>query len=364
VRIVTFATGGVYRQRAEALAASARQHGETVEIVTLPDRGSWWANVAQKPGELLRQRLAGGGPLLYLDSDCLIHAPLGALGQDLEGFDLVARKRPPEVKDRYNAGVLLMADNPGVLRFLEIWRDLSVCYAHRSPTADQQYMEEAVLRSGVAVRDLHARYNAFPNDAALDTVVSHSKTSREDPALSGWRAARHLERQLCDRTFAWIKTEARPAVRLMGVAGEPIPADDHAAEVQTVGWLCRAPHVTAAWMPSVPSAVLGDSSFTPRRVVPTDGDAGNAADYLRSTQCRLKPKPSAENPPPFLHLYYVDRDMALDFKRRELTFSLWGAAVNAAKLRKCKRIVAHCAPGLRALVQAAAAACHLELVLE
>jgi len=116
--IVAFYTDNtLYEAEARRLEASVLALGLPLEVIAVPDQGSWLANVRFKPAVLSKARERLEGPLLYVDVDAVLHTDPWP---DLSGFDQdVAFCTMRDGKVR--SGTILLNDTDGARRFLDEW---------------------------------------------------------------------------------------------------------------------------------------------------------------------------------------------------------------------------------------------------
>lgn len=346
---VTYHTNADYAKSAEALVAGGKAVGVVVHDYAREDRGSWWANVAYKPSVIQKTLRAAKTPVLYLDADCSILGGLDALPGLLDDADLVVRHRnTASLRDAYNGGVMLFANNTTIDRFIAVWDKLVERYGHRYETCDQPFIHEAAKATGVRIKDLPTIYNAMPADQTVeDARIVHSKASRGDPALSAWKASRRLEVVLCEHTARLIAKKAPRTCFLWG-SDTSLPLGLAEAELHVVDRV-ESKAVTAAWytLPDVLSQVAATSP-TQYHITATDGPGGNAVTQFRQ---HLRPKPSDEQPPQRVGLYYPAFSLGGTFDRRELCGPLvWSAATHCAALRGCRTVIVSCPDGIRPIV--------------
>lgn len=338
-----------YADSANKLIESGLRFGAEVTAYARLSRGTWWGNVSHKPHVLHKALTATSEPILYVDADCEITGKLDALPALLGDNDVLMRIRRGGAKEPYNSGVMLLANNQKVISFLRSWIVIVDRYAYRCETGDQGLLAITVEMAGLKVGDLPVEYNTISSDTSVKPRIVHRKASRENAALSAWKESRRLETALADVTAAVMETTAKKHVYIGGPAGLLPPASNN-SEVQAVDRLAKSP-LTIAWFSSpVLELAARTTSNADVRIVSSETDHGNTADYLRQS-CR--PKPTALALPPKLGIYYPSYDAYPHFRWRELCgTSVWAAAVQAAVIRKAEQItVAGCPDGLRPLLK-------------
>ena len=186
LQIVTaFTEGSAYAEEARQLAASAARFGHSVRALGMPDRGDWWRNAGGKPHRLLQVMREHERPVLFLDADCRVLAPLEEMIGLLDSADLWVKYRPQMCfTTRVNSGVLLLRNSVEVQDLVATWADLASRYAHLHRFADQGMLVEAMWlhQNHVRMGRLPLRFHTTPDDVAEgakdDCVVFHGKASR------------------------------------------------------------------------------------------------------------------------------------------------------------------------------------------
>lgn len=181
--VTVFTEGTPYADDAAALARSAQAFGYAVRSVGMPDAGSWWANVAGKPQSLYDVMRSHDGPVLFLDADCRVVAPLDGLAEVVQRCDVAAVRRPANCfTARINSGVVLFNATDAARAVAREWAERASRYARFHRFGDQGALGEALAAARPA-----ARFQALPSgwntDAidgkpASDCAIMHLKRSR------------------------------------------------------------------------------------------------------------------------------------------------------------------------------------------
>lgn len=358
MHFVTYETGGIYTAAAARLLATWHawrgQAAATFESVVLPDRGSWWANVAHKPMMLATSYRQGKRPLIYLDADCLISSPLSSFEELLKSeADVLVRHRPPEWPVRHNCGVLVLQPHhpQRVQDFLDHWSILVQRYGRRHATCDQPLFAESARKAGIILGDLPASFNAQSSDVGLpdeEIVVRHYKTSRRSPELAAWKEAREIELCGVRRMASYVKTKVEKPLLLVWPEVEPRP-DETASLVgidHIPGGNHPAPTIDSAWFSR--GRIFSIAAVFPMRRIPymcaTETSDGDTAALI---QARLPARKAALSPSDInhllaqAHLFYPNTSGKFhsDFAEGELTGSeVWVAALQALAFRGARRV--------------------------
>lgn len=332
MRVATFHTGGAYEASARRLVDSGRAHGVGVEVHALPDRGDWWKNVSQKPA-LVSRLLADGGPLVVLDADCLLHAPLAPLAGLLGRADLVIRHRPPGFGVMFNTGVTVWNNTPAARRLAARWATLTLKYGWRYETCDQPTLELAMEWAGhVEVVDLPAAYNVMRHDVVPDPVVTHRKDSRTVPGVAEKRKLLRIECGLAGRLREWAETTPALAVHLLGPDAPAVPRSP-GVEAHAVGWLPTTWEPDCVWTddPEVVAEIIRRGRGRVAFPVQAAGRRLVAAVRALPGDHDLLP---ATVPPRTAVAYYPTHHVRGNARMAELcSRSLWHAAANATSFR-------------------------------
>lgn len=328
--VITYYTPGPYAEAARRLVASGQRHGVKVVATGTPDLGAWWRNVALKPG-LISAALLENQPVLYLDADCEIVAPLGAMEVPNAMVGVFMRRRgAPDAEP--NAGVMLLLPGQDTERFVHTWDNLAREKCHRYETGDQALILEAARLTDTRIGDLPDAYNAMPADDRAGALIVHNKASRDDPALSSWKTARRLERLLVRRTAQLVSTRTAETVRLVGTSASHTLGRSPVFETHSVGWAADG---VVSWVDSF--ADLRPNPKGRLTVAPTAVAGLTTVDAMRYY---YKPKPHAGEVPPGVALYYPTASPRPDSDGEELSGAgSWGAAVHCAALRGAREII-------------------------
>jgi hypothetical protein len=233
VLVVTFYTPS-YADAVSRLRESATPYDVKITAVELPECGSWIANLLQRHRWLVKLRARERGPLLCVDADCTLHGSLEQLWPAAETYDFMSRQR--EAGDRYNAGVMLLADNERVAALLDRWNRYAQAFGRRYPTGDQRPLECAIASTaGLRVGELPVAYNCMPADVGKTGIIQHHKHSRELRVHRNWVKERLLEQTVVARTLSEAnKPLAATAVALLLSPGATPPAELPLVAVQHV----------------------------------------------------------------------------------------------------------------------------------
>lgn len=109
-----------YADCAAPFRAAVEALGLRCEIAPFPSSGNWERNTGLKPLALGNLRATLRGPLLYLDIDAqLLRVPALPAGE----WDLAVCENPVKKHvNRVNAAAFFVADTPGAIEFLDLWR--------------------------------------------------------------------------------------------------------------------------------------------------------------------------------------------------------------------------------------------------
>ena len=183
--VCKYAAGSRYAADARELVTSAQRFGYAVRAIEVADQGDWWRNCANKPRFLLDACRQHEGPLLCLDADCRVLAPLDALLARLEHADLVVRHRPQCCfTARFNAAVLLLRKSPATLSVLQTWAEHGERYGQLHRFVEQGAFAEGVLlaQQRIRVEQLEPRYHTMhavdDGPPPADAAIIHLKASR------------------------------------------------------------------------------------------------------------------------------------------------------------------------------------------
>jgi len=182
--IVTVYTEGTpYADDAAALARSAQAFGYDVRCVGMPDEGDWYANVAGKPQALCEAMRGHDGPVLFVDADCRVMAPLDGADALMDRCDVAAVRRPDHCfTGRINSGVVLFNATDAARSVAREWARRARRYARFHRFGDQGALGEAL-----ALARPRARFAPLPPEWNADAVegkpppgctIVHLKRSR------------------------------------------------------------------------------------------------------------------------------------------------------------------------------------------
>ena len=121
----TFYTTPEYRDDAERLGECCRFFGLRFTMIEGEELGSWKRNCNQKPRLLARLRHAVGGPIVWLDADCVIHhRPDALLAERVE--DAVLWQGGISEKHYVSSQVMWWNDTPAARGMIDDWSRRSV----------------------------------------------------------------------------------------------------------------------------------------------------------------------------------------------------------------------------------------------
>jgi hypothetical protein len=150
----------------------------------VPDQGDWWRNVGIKPSYVLEMLESHSGPLLFLDSDCLILEPLDELLSLLDDADLSVKYRPGNcLSALFNAAVFLARRTPATLTVVKTWAQRGRDFAHLHRFSEQGAFAEGMLAAQSTLRflPLPEKFHMFPlkgvGGPPPGCVILHNKTS-------------------------------------------------------------------------------------------------------------------------------------------------------------------------------------------
>jgi hypothetical protein len=124
VTFVTFYTNDAYLEDARRLERCCRHFGLAFEMVKGEELGSWKRNCNQKPGLLDRTRRRLSGPIVWLDSDCIVHErPEALLAARSE--DAVLWKGGVSEKPYVSSQVMWWNDSPSARAMIADWAKLA-----------------------------------------------------------------------------------------------------------------------------------------------------------------------------------------------------------------------------------------------
>lgn len=182
----TYTAGSPYEAEARQLAETAARFGYNMRGIAVPDQGDWWRNVGIKPSYVLDLLESHPGPLLFLDSDCLILQPLDELLAMLDHCDLTVKYRPGNCfSGLFNAAVLLVRKTTATQLVVRTWAERGRDYAHLHRFSEQGAFAEGMLWAQRELRylPLPERFHMFPvkpgGGPPPGCVILHNKTSNK-----------------------------------------------------------------------------------------------------------------------------------------------------------------------------------------
>jgi len=119
---LTFYTNEAYREDAQRLGRCCRHFGLPFEMARGEERGGWKRNCNQKPLLLERARRRLAGPLVWLDSDCVIHRRPSALLRRREE-DAVLWMAGVSEKHYVSSQVMWWGDTPVARAMIADWAE-------------------------------------------------------------------------------------------------------------------------------------------------------------------------------------------------------------------------------------------------
>jgi len=194
-----------YEQEVKNLIDTCHMHDLDYSINELPDKGSWLANVWQKPNYILDTLNSTTESVLWVDADATIQDHLTLLPDpeaDMMGVANWQRyhgyytyrpdlwglgRRPGGVKPLFiRGGTLYFANNDNSRKMLDLWAgEAEGCILNG--TASDPAITWAVRESGINFQELPLSYCAiFDTDA--DTLAKAGQT----PVISHWQASRRF----------------------------------------------------------------------------------------------------------------------------------------------------------------------------
>ncbi|MEM9302015.1 MAG: hypothetical protein AAGE01_07880 [Pseudomonadota bacterium] len=154
--IFTFYNNEAYRADAERLGRCCAHFGVPFEAVEGKELGSWVRNCNQKPRLLATVRKRVRGPIVWLDSDCVIHRPPATLLEP-RSADAMLWCGAITQKHYVSSQVMWWNDTPAAHAIIDEWAALSL--HHRDTLAD--WLLKRVIDTGWLDR------------AAIDTLPGH-----------------------------------------------------------------------------------------------------------------------------------------------------------------------------------------------
>lgn len=159
----------------------------------VPRVSQWAEAIKKKVAYILEQYTRYGGPLLYLDCDCLIKSKLASLEKLILEHDLCIRHRHGGV-DRFNAGVMGFGTNKSkLIPLLHNWCSRTNQKGEKYQSVDQKPLEFVLDQmASIDVFDLPVYYNMLPSDlthnkAISEAVIYHYKYSRSGHKARRWK---------------------------------------------------------------------------------------------------------------------------------------------------------------------------------
>lgn len=192
INIITFYSNDEYKVLAEKLQESGKKFGHYVDIIQVKNEKQWGSAVCRKPLLINERYCKFGSPLLYLDADCEIVAPLDKLIYLINENDLCIRER--NLKDKYNLGVMGFGTNEKKLRPLLLeWHRITHKTFGMTQTVDQKPLQSLLggAHKKIKVHKLAPYYNFLPDDILSynkdKAVILHHKESKTNLLARAWR---------------------------------------------------------------------------------------------------------------------------------------------------------------------------------
>lgn len=183
--VCTYTAGSIYEDEARRMLASAERFGYQARAIPVPDQGDWRRNVGIKPKHIFDAIQQHRGPVLSLDSDCLILKPLDELLQLAQDTDIAVKCRPEYCfTGLFNAAVLLVQPTAAAWSVVREWaeRGEKYCSQHR-------FAEQGAFVEGMTLNQHQVRLLPLPDRFHTDTidgapappecVICHNKVSRQ-----------------------------------------------------------------------------------------------------------------------------------------------------------------------------------------
>lgn len=192
-----------YEGEARKLVASCNLYHLPHNVVAIPDLGSWRKNCGFKPSFILDALLQFKEPVLWIDADGVVNAPLNDLEVAAEHADFGAWfipnrvMRPADVPGGENSGAdgiasgtMLWNYTPAAIGLLMLWQEMD---KHDTGRFEQKVLGEAWLRAEeyghVCTLRMHQRYCKVYDapwfeewagaDALKTPVIEHFQASRK-----------------------------------------------------------------------------------------------------------------------------------------------------------------------------------------
>ena len=122
VRVISFYTKDTpYVEEALRLVGSCANHSIPTSILPRPNLGNWSLNCHQKPGFIREQLHAAEEPVLWLDADAEVMAPLDDAWIRDAGVDFAASWRPMSSHSELLSGTTWWNFTEGAFKLLTEW---------------------------------------------------------------------------------------------------------------------------------------------------------------------------------------------------------------------------------------------------
>jgi len=183
--VCTFTADTIYEDEARRMVESAERFGYQARAIETPEQGDWRRNVGIKPKYNYDAVLQHSGPVLSLDSDCLVLKPLDELFELAAGYDIAVKCRPDTCFTAlFNAAVLLIQPTAAAHAVVREWAQRGEFYSHLHRFAEQGAFVEGMTLHQQQVRlfPLPERFHTDTVDgspAPTDCVICHNKVSRQ-----------------------------------------------------------------------------------------------------------------------------------------------------------------------------------------
>lgn len=172
-----YSEGTPYQELAEKLVASCNHFNLPTHVVPLKNKGSWLANVSQKPFVIQSAMMKLKSNIFYTDVDAVFLKHPGEFAECTKPINavIVNEKKPPGCWD---TGVIYINYGPEALRFINRW---CVNQAHNSKKTDLETFDATVRANINDVGRLSPDYfcRSQIDKPGPSTIMFHSQASRK-----------------------------------------------------------------------------------------------------------------------------------------------------------------------------------------